>query len=116
LSVDGTTFIFRSKIEPGSRFWEGLRISAAFVGMDHIPLIVFVEDAVFGLRHDALPFRQLWEYLKTTADLAGIFVLDVDMEEANLKLSDLDAELNVKMITLDELAERIAENRVVAVF
>ena len=116
MSVDGTTFIFRSKIEPGSRFWEGLRISAAFVGMDHIPLIVFMDNAVFGLRHDALPFRKLWEYLKTTADLAGIFVLDVDMDEANLKLSDLDAELNVKVITLDELAERIAENRVVAVF
>ncbi len=43
-----TTFIFRSKVEPGSRFWEGLRLSAAFVGMDHIPLIVFMDDAVPG--------------------------------------------------------------------
>jgi hypothetical protein len=110
------TFIFRSKIEPGSRFWEGLRLSAAFVGMDHIPLIVFMDDALLGLLPNALPFRQLWEYLKTTADLAGICVLDVDMEEAKLKLSDLDQELNVNMITLNELAVRVAENRVIAIF
>jgi len=113
---EDVTFIFRSKIEPGSRFWEGLRLSAAFVGMDHIPLIVFMDDAVFGLLPNALPFRQLWEYLKTTADLAGIHVLDVDMKEVKLKVSDLDPELNVKMITLNELAVRVAENRVVAIF
>ncbi len=113
---DETTFIFRSRVEPGSRFWEGLRLSAAFVGMDHIPMIVFMDDAVRGLLPGALPLRQLWEYLKTTADLAGIYVLDIDMEEAHFKLKDLDPELNVKMITLDELAERVSENRVVAIF
>ena len=111
-----TTFIFRSKVEPGSRFWEGLRLSAAFVGMDHIPLIVFMDDAVPGLKHNAIPLRRLWDYLKTTSDLAGIHVLDVDMEELCLKIADLDPELNVKMITLDELAEKLAENRVVAIF
>jgi sulfur relay (sulfurtransferase) DsrF/TusC family protein len=111
-----TTFIFRSKVEPGSRFWEGLRLSAAFVGMDHIPLIVFMDDAVPGLLPNSLPLRQLWEYLKTTADLAGIHVLDTNMEEVGLKLADLDPQLNVTMITLDELAERLAENRVVAIF
>ena len=113
---DETTFIFRSKVEPGSRFWEGLRLSAAFVGMDHIPLIVFMDDAVPGLKHNALPLRQLWDYLKTTSDLAGINVLDVDMEKIGLKIADLDHNLNVKMITLDELAERFAESRVVAIF
>jgi hypothetical protein len=111
-----TTFIFRSKVEPGSRFWEGLRLSAAFVGMDHIPLIVFMGNAVPGLIHEALPLRQLWEYLKATSDLAGIHVLDSDMEERNMKLEDLDPNLNVKMITLDELAERLADSRVVAIF
>ena len=113
---DETTFLFRSKVEPGSRFWEGLRLSAAFVGMDHIPLIVFMDEAVLGLIHNALPLRQLWDYLKTTSDLAGIYVLDVDMDEIGLKLGDLDNNLNVKMITLDELAERLAESRVVAIF
>lgn len=111
-----TTFIFRSKVEPGSRFWEGLRLSAAFVGMDHIPLIVFMDEAVPGLIHNALPLSQLWDYLKTTSDLAGIHVLDSDMEERAMKLEDLDKNLNVKMITLDELAEKLAENRVVAIF
>lgn len=113
---DETTFLFRSKVEPGSRFWEGLRLSAAFVGMDHIPLIVFMDEAVPGLIHNALPLRQLWDYLKTTSDLAGIYVLDVDMDEIGLKLGDLDNNLNVKMITLDELAEKLAESRVVAIF
>ena len=114
--MNETTFIFRSKVEPGGRFWEGLRLSAAFVGMDHIPLIVFMDDAVQGLKHNALPFRELWDYLKTTSDLAGINVLDVDMEKIGLKIADLDNNLNVKMITLDELAERFAESRVVAIF
>jgi hypothetical protein len=111
-----TTFIFRSRVEPGSRFWEGLRLSAAFVGMDHIPLIVFMDDAVPGLLPNAFPLRQLWEYLKTTADLAGIFVLNTAMEEVHLTLNDLDPELNVKMINIDELADRLAENRVAAIF
>jgi len=111
-----TTFIFRSKVEPGSRFWEGLRLSAAFVGMDHIPLIVFMDDAVPALIHEALPLRQMWEYLKTTSDLAGIHVLDTDMEERGMKLDDLDKNLNIKMLTLDELAARLAENKVVAIF
>ncbi len=111
-----TTFIFRSKIEPGSRFWEGLRLSAAFVGMDHIPLIVFLDDAVPGLVHEALPLRQMWDYLKTTSDLAGIHVLDSDMEERGMRLEDLDPNLNITMLTLDELAERIADNKVVAIF
>jgi hypothetical protein len=112
----GTTFIFRSRIEPGSRFWEGLRLSAAFVGMDHIPLIVFMDDAVQGLKPGAIPIRQLWEYLKATADLAGLYVLDTDMEDVHLTLRDLDPELNIQMMTLDEFADRIAENRVVAIF
>ena len=111
-----TTFIFRSKVEPGSRFWEGLRLSAAFVGMDHIPTVVFMGEAVLGLKPNALPLRRLWEYLKTTADLAGINVLDTDMEEASLTLADLDPQLNVKMISIDELAERLSENRVTAIF
>ena len=111
-----TTFIFRSKVEPGSRFWEGLRLSAAFVGMDHIPLIVFMDAAVPGLVHEALPLRQMWDYLKTTSDLAGIHVLDSDMDERGMRLEDLDPNLNIKMISLDELAERLAENKVVAIF
>ncbi len=111
-----TTFIFRSKVEPGSRFWEGLRLSAAFVGMDHIPLIVFLDDAVPGLVHEALPLRQMWDYLKTTSDLAGIHVLDSDMEERGMRLEDLDPNLNITMMTLDELAERVADNKVVAIF
>jgi len=111
-----TTFIFRSKIEPGSKFWEGLRISAAFVGMDHIPLIVFQDEAVLGLLPNALPVKQLWEYLKTTSDLAGIHVLDVDMAHLGLCITNLDPELKVQMITLDNLAEKVADNKVVAIF
>jgi len=114
--IEETTFIFRSKVEPGSRFWEGLRLSAAFIGMDHIPVIVFMDDAILGLKHNALPLRQLWDYLKTTSDLAGINVLDLDMEKIDLKIADLDHNLNVNMITLDELAERLPKSRVVATF
>jgi len=44
------------------------------------------------------------------ADLAGINVLDTDRDENNLALADLDPQLNVKMITIDELATRLSEN------
>ncbi len=114
--MSDTVFILRSPIKPGSKFWEGLRISAAFVGMDHIPLIVFMDAAVQGLKPGALPVRQLWEYLKTTADLAGINVLDVDISEQGLQLKDLDPELHVQQVGLDELSEKISEYRVVAIF
>ena len=33
-----------------------------------------------------------------------------------MKIEDLDPNLNVKMITLDALAERLSESRVVAIF
>jgi sulfur relay (sulfurtransferase) DsrF/TusC family protein len=113
---DETIFIFRSGLEPGSRFWEGLRISAAFVGMDHIPLIVFMDDAVRGLKPGAVPFQSLWEYLKTTADLAGIHALKESLEDHGLALGDLDPQLAIQQVGLDELAEKMANYRVVAIF
>ncbi len=116
MSAEETLFMFRDSVEPGSRFWEGLRISAAFVGMDHIPLIVFMDEAVKGLRPGALPDQVLRDYLKTTADLAGIHVLDISLDDMELKERDLDAALGVTVITLDELAEKAAECRVVAIF
>ena len=113
---DETVFMFRSGLEPGSRFWEGLRISAAFVGMDHIPLIVFMDDAVRGLTPGALPLQSLWEYLKATADLAGIHALKESLEERGLTLSDLDPQLSVQQVDMDKLAYKIANYRVVAIF
>ena len=114
--LEETFFMFTDPVTPGSRFWEGLRISAAFVGMDHIPVIVFMDEAVKGLLPNALQEQQLKDYLKTTADLAGIHVLDISLEDLGLKDSDLDPTLNVKVVTLDEIAERAAECRLMAVF
>ena len=116
MSGEETLFMFRGSVEPGSRFWEGLRMSAAFVGMDHIPLIVFMDEAVRGLLPGALPEQVLQDYLKTTADLAGIHVLDISLDDLELRDSDLDPGLGAKVITLDELAEKAAECRVVAIF
>ena len=116
MTGEETLFMFRGSVEPGSRFWEGLRMSAAFVGMDHIPLIVFMDEAVKGLLPGALPKQVLRDYLKTTADLAGIQVLDISLDDLGLRDGDLDPGLGVKVITLDELAEKAAECRVVAIF
>jgi sulfur relay (sulfurtransferase) DsrF/TusC family protein len=111
-----TLFMFRDPVTPGSRFWEGLRLSAAFVGMDHIPVIVFMDEAVRALLPNALPFQILRDYLKTTADLAGIYVLDISLEDLKFRDRDLDPTLNVKVITLDEISEKAAECKVVAIF
>ncbi len=116
MTGEETLFMFRGNVKPGSRFWEGLRMSAAFVGMDHIPLIVFMDEAVRGLQPGALPEQVLRDYLKTTADLAGIHVLDISMDDLGLREGDLDPDLGVKVITLDELAEEAAECKVVAIF
>jgi hypothetical protein len=81
-----TIFIFRSSLNYESRFWEGLRISAAFVGMDHIPLIVFIGEVVLGLKKGAIQTILFLEYLKTSADLAGLYVLDNNLKEEKISI------------------------------
>lgn len=111
-----TIFIFRSPIKPGSRFWEGLRMSAAFVGMDHIPLLIFMDESVLGLKKDVIESETFWEYLKTSADLAGLFVFDESLNQFKILLNELDPDFNVQLLTFDEIVEKISRAKVITTF
>jgi len=75
-----------------------------------------MDHAVGGLKPGAVPLQSLWEYLKTTADLAGIHALKESLEDHGIAPDDLDPQLAVKLVGLDELAEKMANYRVVAIF
>ncbi|MBN1682271.1 hypothetical protein JW865_01810 [Candidatus Bathyarchaeota archaeon] len=111
-----TIFIFKSSIYPNSRFFEGLRITAAFVGMDHLPLILFIDDALEVIIKGRWGSDTFWDYLKTSSDLAGFFVIDSNLKKFNIQLTDLDPSLNIQLITINEFIKSILEAKVVTTF
>jgi hypothetical protein len=54
--------------------------------MDHIPLIVFIGEVVLGLKKGAIQTILFLEYLKTSADLAGLYVLDNNLKEEKISI------------------------------
>ncbi|MFQ6052615.1 MAG: DsrE family protein, partial [Candidatus Bathyarchaeia archaeon] len=100
------------KSGPGarSRVEEALRLSAAMLGMDYPPVLVFVDDGVECLRPGAFSDPDLWDYLRTSADLAGVHVLSESLEERGLAFSDLDLRLGATAVDTARLAEMAAES------
>lgn len=111
-----TIFIFRSSIKPESRFWEGVRMSAAFVGMDHVPLLIFMDDSVLALKKDVIKSETYWEYLKTSADLAGLYVFEESLSQFKISLNELDPDFNVQLLTLDKITKEISKAKVITTF
>ena len=100
-----TMLIMRKQLIPGARVEEGLRLSAAMLGMDYPPNLVFVDHGVEILRTEALYKVNLKDYLKAMSDLAGVYVLRESLEERGMSVSDLEPEINVTVIDFHELAE-----------
>ena len=71
-----TMLIMRKRLIPGSRVEEGLRLSAAMLGMDHLPNVVFLDNGVEILLPDALYKNNLMDYLTVMSDMAGGYVLE----------------------------------------
>lgn len=90
---------------PGSRVEEGLRLSAAMIGMDYLPYMVFVDNGVEILLPDALYKNNLKDYLMVMSDMAEVYVVKESLEEKGLTQEDLDADIEVSFIDFDELSE-----------
>ena len=108
--------IMRKRLIPGSRAEEGLRLSAAMLGMDYMPNMVFVDDGVDILLPDALYKNNLKDYLTVMSDMAGVYVLKESLKWKELKPEDLDADIDITFIDFDELAEMTKRCSIVTSF
>ena len=111
-----TMLIMRKRLIPGSRAEEGLRLSAAMLGMDYMPNMVFVDDGVEILIPDALYKNNLKDYIMVMSDMAGVYVLKESLERKGLKQEDLDADIDVTFIDFNELAEMAKSCSIVTSF
>ena len=97
--------IMRKRLIPGSRVEEGLRLSAAMLGMDYMPNMVFVDDGVEILLPDALYKNNLKDYITVMSDMAGVYVLKESLKQKGLTKEDLDIDISATFIAFGELAE-----------
>lgn len=95
---------------------EGLRLSVAMLGMDEPPLIVFLDGGVECLRPGVFEDPVMLDYLRASADLAGIHVLEESLGEMGLSVGDLDPSWGVDAVNLDGLLEMMGECRSVVAF
>jgi len=108
--------IMRKRLIPGNRVEEGLRLSAAMIGMDYLPYVVFVDNGVEILLPDSLYKNNLKDYLMVLSDLAGVYVLEESLLERGLTPKDLEPSIDVKMINVDGLAEIARECTIITSF
>jgi len=118
--VRAILLVIKSAPYGSGRAAEGFRIATAMIAMDMLPKILFIDDGVYCLvknqKPEAAGLTSFGERLKTLADLVGLQAVSNSMVKRNLRISDLDETYNVKMISLDEATELVAENDVVITF
>jgi len=95
---------------------EGLRLSAAMLGMDRPPLMVFLDAGVECLRPRAIADPDTLDYLRASADLGEIRVLSESLEERGMREEDIDPSFKTTPVDIDCLAWLIAECRSVVAF
>ena len=100
-----TMLIMRKRLIPGARVEEGLRLSAAMLGMDYAPYLVFLDNGVKILLPEALYKNSLKEYLRVISDLFGVYALKESLEERGLTSDDLEPFIRATIIDFNELAE-----------
>ena len=100
-----TMLILRKRLIPGGRVEEGLRLSAAMIGMDYLPKVVFVDNGIEILLPDALYKNNLKDYLMVMSDLVGVYALEESLFNRDLTLDDLEPNINVTVIDLDDLTQ-----------
>ncbi len=87
----------------------GLRLASAMLGMDYLPVVVFVDEGVGCLLPGAIEDLVLADYLKAAADLAGVHALSESLEVLGLGVDDLDPGLDVTPVDLVWLADMVAD-------
>jgi sulfur relay (sulfurtransferase) DsrF/TusC family protein len=88
---------------------EGLRLSAAMLGMDRPPLIVFLDAGVECLRLWAITDPDTLDYLRASADLGEIRVLFMSLEERGMREEDIDPSFKTTPVDVEGLARLMAE-------
>ncbi|TRO53193.1 hypothetical protein E2P71_06580 [Candidatus Bathyarchaeota archaeon] len=106
----------RKRLIPGSRVEEGLRLSAAMLGMDYMPNMIFVDNGVEILLPDALYKNNLKDYLVVMSEMAGVYVLEESLYERELTLDDLEQSINATVIDSNELAEMAKKCTIITSF
>lgn len=103
---------------PGEKYGviEGLRLSAAMLGMDRSPLMVFLDAGVECLRLRTITDPDTLDYLQASAELGEIRVLSESLEERGIRAEDLDTSFAAAPVDIEGLAGIIAECRLVVVF
>jgi len=118
--VKGIVIVIKSPPYGSGRVAEGLRMATAMVAMDVMPQILFIDDGVYCLLKNQQPeaagLHSFSERLKTLADLVGLHVVSDSMTKRSLRSGDLDLAYNLKVVSLEEAAESIAENEAVITF
>ncbi|UCH57572.1 MAG: DsrE family protein [Candidatus Bathyarchaeota archaeon] len=99
-----------------ARVEEGLRLSAAMLGMDEPPGMVFLDNGVECLLSRAFNDPVTLEYLRVAADLAGVHALSESLGERGITTEELDPVLRVELLDVDDLAEMTKEYRSVVAF
>jgi sulfur relay (sulfurtransferase) DsrF/TusC family protein len=97
--------VMRKQLIPGSRVEEGLRLSAAMLGMDHAPYLVFLDNGIEILLPDALYKNSLKDYLRAVSDLFGVYVLRESLDERGLSEDDIEPFIQANFIDFNELVE-----------
>lgn len=108
--------IMKSGPGEASRVEEGLRLSAAMLGMDEPPAIVFLDDGVECLLNGAFDDPIINDYLRAVADLAGVHALSESLDERRIPAEELDPALGVELLNMGGLAEMTEEHRSVVAF
>ena len=88
---------------------EGLRLSAAMLGMDRPPLIMFLDAGVECLRPRAITDPDTLDYLRASADLGEIRVLSESIEERGIRAEELDSSFTAVPLNIEGLAGLMAE-------
>lgn len=105
------TLMIVMKSGPGAvaRVSEGFRISAAMLGYDQLPVIVFVDEGVECLREGAFHGSEMEDYLEAASDLAGIHALSKSLKERGISPGDLDERIEVTFLEIDRFSSMMAE-------
>ncbi|MCW4050670.1 MAG: DsrE family protein [Candidatus Bathyarchaeota archaeon] len=100
-----TMLIMRKRLIPGARVEEGLRFSAAMLGMDYLPIMVFVDAGVEILLPEALYKNNLKDYLSVMSDLAGVYVLEDSLTARGITKEDLEESISATVVDFSEFSE-----------
>ena len=110
--MEGLMILVRSGPEETGRVEEALRLAAAMLGFDNLLTLVFLDEGVRCLHTGAFSDPLLQDYLRASADLAGVHAL-TSGEEAG---EDLDPALGASLIDLDRLMIMLKDFSAVASF